>query len=146
MENDNIIKSFGILNRTFQTYISKAISDEALTYSDSIFLVNIGNREGTNQEEIADLLVIDTAAVARSVKNMEQKGYIKTKRSENDKRVKELYLTDRGKKLCQFLRQLNTQWIDYVLRDLDSVEITKFIFTIEHTSQRAKIFVKDAVK
>lgn len=140
MEYITLIRGFGILNRTFLSYISKSLSDKELSYSDSIFLVNIGTKEGTSQEEIANALAIDKAAVARSVKAMEKKGYIRAEASTVDKRVKELYLTDSGRELYRFMQDLNNYWITSVMGDLDSEQINCFIKTIDHISHRAKKF------
>ena len=71
MGDVKVIRGFGILYRTFLSYISKSLSSKDLSFSDSVFLVNIGDNEGTNQEEIANSLAIDKAAIARSVKDME---------------------------------------------------------------------------
>jgi MarR family transcriptional regulator, organic hydroperoxide resistance regulator len=98
---------------------------------------------GCIHKDIANLLAIDTAAVARSVKTMEQKGYIRIEHSQDDKRIKALYLSDSGKELYQFLRQLNNQWVDYVLSNLDAGEIKDFIWIIENISDRAKAFAKE---
>lgn len=138
MDNTKIIRAFGILNRTFLSYISKALQDKDLSYSDSIFLVNIGNKEGTSQEEIAHSLAIDKAAVARSVKNMETNGYIRTKQSQADRRSKELYLSDSGKEMYQFMQQLNNQWVNQVMGDLDPDEASSFGLTINRISDKAK--------
>ncbi|WP_342423358.1 MarR family transcriptional regulator [Paenibacillus sp. FSL E2-0178] len=138
MDNTRIIRSFGILNRTFLSYISKSLMHKDISYSDSIFLVNIGGREGTSQEEIAHSLAIDKAAVARSVKNMESKGYITTVQSRADKRAKELYLTASGKELYQFMQQINDQWVSQVMQDLDSDEVERFNQTMAKISERAK--------
>ncbi len=140
MEDVKIIRAFGILNRTFLSYISKSLSAKDLSYSDSIFLVNIGDQEGINQEELANSLAIDKAAIARSVKNMEKKGYLRTERSNIDKRAKELYLSDSGKKLYQYVQFLQQKWINHVMGDLDPDEIKVFIHTIEHISSLAKTF------
>ncbi|NOU80384.1 MarR family transcriptional regulator [Paenibacillus sp. LMG 31459] len=138
MDNTRIIRSFGILNRTFLSYISKTLMHKDLSYSDSIFLVNIGGREGTSQEEIAHSLAIDKAAVARSVKNMESKGYITAVQSRADKRAKELYLTASGKELYQFMQQINDQWVSQVMQDLDADEVERFNQTMAKISERAK--------
>ncbi|MBW4080580.1 MarR family winged helix-turn-helix transcriptional regulator [Paenibacillus sp. S150] len=138
MENEKIIRAFGILNRTFVSFISKSLSAKDLSYSDSIFLVNIGDNEGTTQEELAHFLAIDKAAIARSVKNMEGKGYVRTGRSKADKRAKELYLSESGKELYQYMQLLNHQWINQLLGDLDPDEIKKFNQTIDLISSRAK--------
>ncbi|WP_059053135.1 MarR family winged helix-turn-helix transcriptional regulator [Paenibacillus senegalimassiliensis] len=140
MEYDKIIRSFGILNRTFVSYVSEALSSSDISFSDSIFLINIGNDEGTSQEQLAHLLAIDKAAIARSVKTMENKGYVKTERSKVDKRTKALYLSESGRELYQYLQGLNREWILDVLQDIDEEEAQRFIDTIDRISDRAKSF------
>lgn len=142
MENVKAIRGFGILYRTFLSFISKSLSTKELSFSDSVFLINIGDCEGTSQEEIANSLAIDKAAIARSVKVMEKKGYIITKRSEIDKRAKELYLSDSGKELYQYIQCLNQEWINYVMGELESSDMEKFSQIIDHISERAKSFNK----
>ena len=138
MENQTIIKNFGVLYRTFLNYISKSIVPKDLSFSDSVFLVNIGENEGISQEEISTNLAIDKAAIARSVKIMEQKGYIQTKKSASDKRTKELYLSETGKELFQYMLNLHEEWLKQVLGNLDSDEIKNFAKTINVISEKAK--------
>lgn len=138
MENPSIIKNFGILYRTFLNYISKSISSKDLSFSDSVFLMNIGETEGICQDEIAHSLAIDKAAIARSVKNMERKGYLKTKKSATDKRSKELYLSETGSELFQYMLDLHEEWLREVLGDLDANEIRNFTKIINDISKRAK--------
>lgn len=142
MGDEKVIRAFGILNRIFVSFISKSLSTQDLSYSDSIFLVNIGDNEGTTQEELANFLAIDKAAIARSVKNMEEKGYLRTERSNVDKRAKKLSLSDSGKELYQYMQDLNHQWMDQIMGDLAPDEIKLFIQTIDHISNRAKTFIK----
>lgn len=142
MGDEKVIRAFGILNRIFVSFISKSLSTQDLSYSDSIFLVNIGDNEGTTQEELANFLAIDKAAIARSVKNMEEKGYLRTERSNVDKRAKKLSLSDSGKELYQYMQDLNHQWMDQIMGDLAPDDIKLFIQTIDHISNRAKAFIK----
>jgi Transcriptional regulators len=138
MKDITIIRNFGILYRTFLNYLSKSIASKDLSFSDSIFLINIGENEGISQEEIADSLAIDKAAIARSIKSMEKKGYIKVKKSENDKRMKELYLSETGNELFRYMLDLHEEWLKQVLGDLDSNEIKNFAQIISHISEKAK--------
>lgn len=140
MDFVKIARAIGILNRTFQSYLSKALSERDLTYSDSIFLVNIGNKPGVSQEDLSHLLAIDKAAIARSVKNLEKKGYIKTERSIQDKRAKELYLTDSGKDFMQFMDKLHERWAAHVLQDINETDIESFATWIDMMGSRAKSF------
>jgi DNA-binding MarR family transcriptional regulator len=140
MEYVKIIRAFGVLNRTFLSYTTKSLIKQDISYSDSIFLVNIGQKEGTTQEEIANSLAIDKAAIARSVKSMNKKGYVKVVQSTIDKRAKELYLTSTGKELYQFLQKINSQWMDSVLEGLSAEQVEAFGQTIDKICMRAKDF------
>jgi len=138
MENIKIIRAFGILNRTFLSYITRCLSDKDITYSDSVFLVNIGLGEGITQEGIANTLAIDKAAIARSVKNLEKKEYIRTEQSKVDKRAKKLYLTPKGNEMYQYIQEINSRWVNQALEDLDTDERMAFSLTIERISEKAK--------
>lgn len=62
--------------------------------------------------------------------------------SKVDRRAKELYLSDSGKGLYQFMLDLNDQWVNYVLEDLEPDNMKEFIQTIDRISERAKYFDK----
>jgi DNA-binding MarR family transcriptional regulator len=138
MDEIKLIRGFGILNRTYLNYLSKALQNKNISYSDSIFLVNIGENQGLNQENLSKLLAIDKAAVARSVKNMVKNNYIKIENSVNDNRVKKLYLTDNGKSIYKYILSLNTKWIKYVMKDLGNDEIKTLTYMINTISNKSK--------
>ena len=135
MKTVKIVRSFGILNRTYLSYMSKSLSKTDISYSESIFLMNIGSSPGISQEELAGALAIDKAAVARAVKNLEQKGYITIKHISEDKRVKSLYITDSGNKIFGFIDDLNLHWIDRVMGNIDKED---FIQMLEQMTEKAK--------
>lgn len=138
MEYTEMIRAFGILNRTFLSYTTKSLAGHDLSYSDSIFMVNIGAKEGITQEGISSNLAIDKAAVARSVKTMTKKGYVKTVQSKSDRRAKELYLTDAGQELYQLMLQINSRWMDYILQEFSQEEVKDFSRMIDRLGMRAK--------
>lgn len=143
MELVSIARAIGILNRTFQSYLSKALADKDVSYSDSIFLINIGNKSGISQEELSDLLAIDKAAIARSVKSLEEKGYLVTERSGQDKRAKELYLTEAGKTFVQFMDGLHQRWAEHVMNHMSEQELEVIAGWLEQMSSQAKDYVAD---
>lgn len=138
MKYGSIIQSFGLLNRTFLSYTSKSIASMDLSYSDSIFLVNIGKKEGITQEEIAVLLAIDKSAITRSVKGMENRGYVSVIPCETDKRAKRLFLTEEGKKLFADIQKINEEWMNYVLQDLSENEIDDLQKLVTTVAARAR--------
>ena len=118
MEETRILRSFGVLYRTFIQYMSNEAAIQDISFSDSMFLVTIGEKEGISQEEISSLLAIDKAAVARSVKNLVANGYARVEKFEGNKKTKRLFLTDEGRSLYASILKSQHGWLDAMLKDL----------------------------
>ncbi len=91
-------------------------------------------------------MAIDKAAVARSVKCMGKKGYLKTKKFDRDKRAKELYLSETGKELFRFMLDLHEEWLKEILEDLEPKESKNFTKIINNISEKAKNKIKNHPK
>ena len=141
MKNKKVITNFGIINRRFISHTTKILDNQVISYSDSIFLVNIGEKEGITQDEISKNLSIDKAAITRSIKSMEKEGLVTQKSSELDKRYKELYLTSKGKELCNYIVSENAKYVDYVLHGISNEEIKIFEKIIKTIKIRSKDFL-----
>ncbi|MCI1931879.1 MAG: MarR family transcriptional regulator [Clostridia bacterium] len=102
----------GIFNRQTQAYITAAFRDVDINFSEHIILMNLYENEGINQEELSSLLLIDKALTARTVKSLEEKGYVIRKVAE-DRRFKKLFLTDKAKSQKEYFYSLLKKWEDY---------------------------------
>lgn len=81
--------------------------------------------------DISDTLNLPRPGVTRTVKEMEQKGYLTKKPSEEDARITYLSITDEGKKLSA---KYNEQVFDALLPDLHEIsesDAENMIHTIE---------------
>ncbi len=142
MEETRILRSFGVLYRTFVQYMTNEVAIQDVSFSDSMFLVTIGEKEGISQEEISSLLAIDKAAVARSVKNLVANGYARVEKFEGNKKTKRLFLTDEGRSLYASILKSQHGWLDAMLKDLQKSQRESFIGNLEIMSQYAKEFKK----
>ncbi len=91
----DIAKFVGILNRKFQAYINYSFKDIDISFSEYIFLLNLYDNEGINQEELSTMLFIDKAATTRVIQSLEKKGFLKRKPCDKDKRAKKIYFTEK---------------------------------------------------
>lgn len=109
-------------------YEAKRIRDmlpplpDGVTPSYIHFLDVIGQMEknGTSVKvsDISDALNLPRPGVTRTVKEMEQKGYLTKKPSEEDARITYLSITDEGKKLSV---KYNEQVFNALLPDLEAI-------------------------
>lgn len=125
MERNDLARFVGVLNRQSQAYISNALKSINISYSECIFLVNLYDNEGINQEELSSMLLIDKTITAKSIKSLEEKGFITREMCEKDKRAKKLYLTNKGRDCREHIFLVLKNWVDFVTGEMD--EKTKII-------------------
>ena len=123
MEQINIGKFIGILNRQFQMYINTALNDIDLSFSEYIFLVNLYDNEGINQEELSSILFINKSATARAMKILEEKQLLIRKTCDKDKRAKRLYLTDKGRESKKDICSLLENWMNLITNGMNGETI-----------------------
>lgn len=75
-----------------------------------MFLLQLYKQDGISQEELSEKLSIDKGTTARSIKKLEEEGFLIRVKDENDKRAYKIYLTDKSKENR-----------DNVLKDWESV-------------------------
>ncbi|SMC23357.1 DNA-binding transcriptional regulator, MarR family [Clostridium acidisoli DSM 12555] len=109
----------GVLNRQSQAYISNALKNINISYSECVFLSNLYNNEGINQEELSSILFIDKTLTAKSIKSLEEKGFLIRERCEIDKRSKRLYLTDKGRGCKEEIFSRLEKWINFITDGMD---------------------------
>ena len=76
----------------------KLITDEfrEITYNDMHIIEAIGLDQPKKMSEIAKIMSVTTGTLTKAVNSLERKGYVKRRRSEQDKRVVNMMLTKRG--------------------------------------------------
>ncbi len=65
----------------------------------------ISKHEGMTQNQIAEKLNLRPATVAIMLRRMEKAGLIHRKQDENDRRIQRVYLTEKGRSHCEFLKE-----------------------------------------
>ena len=87
-----------------------------------IYLFGLYIRDGRKQQELADIIGIDKAAVTRALSRLEESGYIRRKEDKEDRRAMRVYLTARGRKLRPQLETAAVACIESLTLALDTDE------------------------
>ncbi len=94
--SDNFGKALSIINRKALAYFSRHLRHLGLGPGQQAYLLAIAPGESVSQEELAQRLAVDKANVSRAAVGLERLGYIRRTQSEQDARVIELSLTEKG--------------------------------------------------
>lgn len=119
--NDVLVKLF----RDINTLEERAIRTEEyrdVTANDMHVIEAIGPEGTKNMTSVARELEVTTGTLTISVNSLVKKGYVNRTRSEEDRRVVLISLSDRGQKAYLHHRKFHEEMIDAVLRELTEEE------------------------
>ncbi len=102
----------------------KLITDEFsdITYNDMHVIEAIGMKEPQKMSQIARIMAVTTGTLTKAVDSLEKKHYVKRQRSEQDKRVVNITLTDRGVHAYRHHERFHQDMIAFVLNDISTEE------------------------
>lgn len=102
----------------------KLITDEFrdLTYNDMHIIEAIGLDQPKKMSEIAKIMSVTTGTLTKAVNSLERKGYVKRRRSEQDKRVVNMMLTKRGELAYRHHERFHQDMIAFILEHVSEEE------------------------
>lgn len=106
--------------RFFEQVANRNLDKLGVTYSQTIFLVRLWEKDGQTQIELAKSAGLKQPSVVRILDRMERDNLITRIRNEEDRRVFNFYLTDKAKKACRKLEEHANE-----MHDVATVGITK---------------------
>jgi len=120
--NENIGFWIAALNRQFNSYMSKQLTDFDIKTSEYIFIVQLNMTTPLNQEELSSKLYISKSATTKAIKRLVQLGYIYRVKDENDKRAYQITLTEKGNQLKEKVMDMLDEWVMRLTHDMDRSE------------------------
>lgn len=107
---DCLDKWVSILHRKFQVYINKRFKEYNVSSSEFFYLMTLNKSDSLSQDQLSKELYIDKAAVARTLKNLENKGFIIRTQDSDNYKIKRVSLSDNGKELVPKLGEILNEW------------------------------------
>jgi len=102
----------------------KLITDEfrEITYNDMHIIEAISLDQPKKMSEIAKIMSVTTGTLTKAVNSLERKGYVKRRRSEQDKRVVNMMLTKRGELAYRHHERFHQDMIAFILEHVSEEE------------------------
>ena len=90
-----------------------------ISVNDMHIIDALGIREQKNMSTVARLLNVTVGTLTIAVNNLVKKGYIQRMRSEEDRRVVLIFLTEKGKRAYQHHREFHDGMVKALVEGLD---------------------------
>ena len=106
-----------------------------LTNNDMHIIEAVGLGEGSPMSAIAKKMNVTAGTLSTSMNSLVKKKYVIRQRSEKDRRVVNIQLTDKGVKAYYHHANFHHQMVDAVIQKLDEEEIPVLLKTLDGLSE-----------
>lgn len=108
------------------TTIDRALAEFDMTHAQLGIFLRLLHGKANTAADLAREMVIDTGAMTRALDRLEEKGFIRRLRSNADRRVVEVSLTDKGKSLADQMTLVAINALNHHLRGFTPEELDQF--------------------
>lgn len=122
----SIHSNFSIIYRHGRMMHDKAMREFGLSGQQMGYLRFVYENPGVSQEDIASFLMIDKGAVAKGIKDMMAKGFLRREQNPEDKRAYCLYVTDKACRICSAGREESKRVEKMITAGLTPEELKSF--------------------
>lgn len=104
-------------------YRNENLAPFGLKSSHASYLLEICRSPGISQDTLAKRICFNKSNIARQIAVLEEGGFVRRKPGAEDKRVMELYPTEKTLELMPQIRQVLRSWRSYLMEGLSEEEI-----------------------
>ena len=138
-----IIRDMLEISRCGVQYRSDNLAQFGLKSIHASYLTEICANPGISQDRLAKLIFINKSNVARQVAVLEEDGFVRRVPSAADKRVMELYPTEKTLEILPRINRMLLCWEDCITHDLSEEEKELLTALLAKMSGRAARYMED---
>ena len=104
----DILREVGMIERALDSISNIEFKDINLSNLQFLYVVRIYEHPGIIAEQLANLIKLDRTTLARAVRRLEKQGYVYRESDPDNKKIKHLYVTEKGKQIYPFIIRENS--------------------------------------
>lgn len=114
-------------HRIIKQTTSAALKKYRLSYVDWALLGLLFEKEELRYGSLADELGVEPSFISVLIEGLKKKALIREKKHHSDKRVKQIYLTKKGKELVPVIEQYLKEKLDVLFSTLTPQDMSKYL-------------------
>ena len=127
MEDIPIYPAMSLIAKGHNKFFDEKLEGPGVSAAELPYIIRIYVESNKlTQRDLCDLFFVSEPVVARTVKNLESKGFIIRNKDPKNRTRKLLSLTDRGVEISKRMFDINDEWEKAILKDMTSEEIESF--------------------
>lgn len=127
----NVGRCISILDRLMKMYYDRGLADFEIGWGQQFYVEYLYDHPGASAQNMAEAIRVDKATLTKVIKKLTDLGYLRVVRSETDKRIKHLYLTDKALPPARQIKAIHSLFYDALCAGLPPEDIRQAEQTME---------------
>ncbi|MBR6807800.1 MAG: MarR family transcriptional regulator [Clostridia bacterium] len=136
-----LMRKINILSRAEGVYRSNKLKGTPLSPCHHSYVLAISGNPGMSQDELARHLCVNKSGVTRHLSFLEQHGYVKRITGENDKRISNVYPTEKMLEILPAVKEIVLGWDAYLSSALSEDERETLHLLLDKITVKADNYV-----
>lgn len=112
-----------ILDRLMRMYYEHALSDFEIGWGQQFYVEYLYDHPGASAQEMVACIRVDKATLTKVIKRLADLDYVQIIGSEQDRRVKRLYLTDKAVPAAKRIKEIHRDFYDALCSGISGSDI-----------------------
>lgn len=112
-------------------YYDHGLSNFEIGWGQQFYVEYLYDHPGASAQEMVECIRVDKATLTKVMKKLKEIGYIRVERSEDDKRMKFLYLTEKAVPAAKRIKEIHNSFYNTLSSNLSPSEIQQAEQTME---------------
>ncbi|MGF0032274.1 MarR family winged helix-turn-helix transcriptional regulator [Bariatricus sp. SGI.154] len=119
----NIGRCISILDRLMKMYYDHGLADFEIGWGQQFYVEYIYDHPGTSAQEMVEYIRVDKATLTKIIKKLVEIGYVETASDEKDRRIRHLYLTEKGIPAVNRIKEIHSDFYNTLCSGISSKDI-----------------------
>lgn len=106
------------------------------------YIMTVCRHPGISQDKLAKRIYINKSNVTRNLAYLESCGYVERRQKDTDKRVTEVYPTEKAMEILPTVQNMLREWNNYLTEDFSEEEMEMFMSMLSRLARKAADYAK----
>lgn len=140
-----IMRKVNILSRSEGVYRADKLDNPELKSWHHSYILAICNNPGLSQDELAKHISVNKCNITRNLSYLEENGYVIRKLSEKDRRVYNVFPSQKMLDIYPKIKEITMDWNRYIAEALTDEEFEQFQSLLDRLTEKAAVYMKGRV-
>lgn len=142
----SLMRYINVISRGGAVWRGDKLKDTDIGAAHTSYILTVCRHPGISQDKIAKRTYINKSNVTRNLAYLESCGYVERRQSATDKRVVEVYPTEKAFEILPAVQSAVREWNRYLTEDLSDEEMEMFMSMLSRLAGRAAEYAKVSIE